>query len=200
MDEKWGFGCGEEKAFDFSQMDDGTPFSIVWGEHPHSRSDNRMYARFTDGKIESFDGHRVLVRVELRSYNYLKCSGLSGNEVRKGGQYRLYFGERMVWGQFFRDPVWGLRHAANTIEKLFDSEPRLWESAEPKVGRKIYWMNHPAVITGFDCDENEGGGNRLYLKSAEGTFPRAPWHEDDTDSAVTVITDTLSPHIWWWRK
>src|SRR5262245_36631578 len=95
--DQWGFGNPEkQEAFDHSMMDDGTPFDLVFGEFPHSRSDNDVYARFADGSVEDFDGHRVLVRVSLRSMNYLKCSGLSGNEVRKGGWCMIEFNGRKV--------------------------------------------------------------------------------------------------------
>src|SRR5690349_3436109 len=103
-EDQWGYGNPKDtKPFGRQRMDDGSPFDIVWGEHPHGRQDNRMYARFPDGRIEDFDGHRVRTHVELRTFNYLKCSGLSGNEVRKGGQFRIYLNDRLVWAKFWRE-------------------------------------------------------------------------------------------------
>jgi hypothetical protein len=205
-EQDWGFGNGSKYSpgpFAVSAMDDGTPFELLFGEHPHSRRDDNIYARFPDGRIEAFDGHRVLTRVNLRTFNYLKCSGLSGNEVRRGGQFQIFLNDKLVWAEFIRDATHGLRKAESTLAKILDSPVSIWDDKWPEIGRKLFYMNHPAVITGFDCDEHESSGNRLYLKSETGTFPRPAWSEPedhDDDDRESIATDTLSPHIWWWRK
>lgn len=203
-DKQWGYGSGAKglngepmKPFGISRMDDGTPFDLVLGEHPHSRSDDNIYARFADGRVEAFDGHRILHRVELRTFNYLKCSGLSGNEVRKGGQYRIYFNDRLVWAEFFREVEQGLRRAANVIGKLHECPLDLWEINSPKLPRKVYWMNQPAVITAFDVDENTSDGNSLVIEAESQEFAPTPWRRE---ACKSVRVECLSPHIWWWRE
>jgi len=200
MANDWGFGKGDDKPFDVSVMDGGTPFTLHWGEHPHSRSDNNMYAKFEDGHIEEFDGHRLLTRVELRTFNYLKTSGLSGNEVRKGGHFRIYLNDRLVWAEFMRDAVYGLRKAASRLEQLYECSVSLWKPNEPAQGRKIFYREVPAVVERWECDEHESSGNRMYVRAEQGSFPPAPWHEADDPPTDTIVTDTLSPHIWWWRE
>jgi hypothetical protein len=196
----WGFGNGEEKPFDASVMDDGTPFTLHFGEHPHSRSDDRIYAKFENGTVEAFDGHRILTRVELRTFNYLKMSGLSGNEVRKGGQFRIWLNGKLVWAEFVRDGIRGLQKTASTLGKLLDCSMQIWRPDEPEKGRKIYYRETPAIIESFDCDEHESSGNRMVVRAECGQFPRAPWDEDGEYVDETAVVDTLSPHIWWWRK
>jgi len=204
MSNEWEWGVGnkaDSKAFETGRFDDGQEFELIWGEHPHSRQDDRMYARLQNGTIEGFAGHRILTRVELRTFNYLKCSDLSGNQVRKGGQFKIYFNDILVWAEFIREADHGLRKAARRLEELADSPAHLWE-LEKLGGRKIFYMNCPAIIDSFHCDESEGAGNRIIIKADGCKIPmpahyehgeRYDWDED------TVVTSTGDKNIWWFR-
>src|SRR6266550_5734358 len=91
MTDKWGVGNKkDEKAFAKTFVG-SREVELFFGEFPHSRSDNNIYARWPDGRIDEFDGHRVLVSVELSMKNYLKESELSGDEIRKGGSCLIKF-------------------------------------------------------------------------------------------------------------
>ncbi len=59
MEEQWGFGNAKEnKAFDTVKIGEET-VDLFFGEHPHSRQDNTIYARTKGGSIYEFDGHRL---------------------------------------------------------------------------------------------------------------------------------------------
>lgn len=193
--ERWGFGDGDPKPFASSKMDDGSAFTLHQGEHPHTRHDGKVYAKFDNGSVEAFDGHRTLVDIQLRTFNYLKCSVLSGNEVRKGGQFRIRLNGMLVWCEFFREAGSGLVLAQQRLTELLGLPVRFWDG-EQFQGRKVWWCGHPAVVAGFSCDENESNGNRLELKAENGRFPKQPWHDGTTGE---ITDNTLSPYIWWFR-
>lgn len=85
--EKWGFGKGDTEPFAITWLgkNKNQQLELLWGEHPHSRSNDNMYARTPSGTIFEFAGHRALIDIEFKSYNYLKESELSGDQIRKGG-------------------------------------------------------------------------------------------------------------------
>jgi hypothetical protein len=196
MGNEWGHG-GKFEKFDETVMDDGTRLEIGWGEHPHSRSDDRMYARLPSGEIEAFDGHRVLVQVTLRTMNYLKCSSLSGNEVRKGGWCLISFNGNPVRGFFLRDATYGLRRAADEVEKFMDHNVRWWakDFRDDLIGRRVYWNNQPAKITQW-LEATLSSDARLIIEGDPGPLTCA-WHDEPEQ---TIVTDALDPHIWWWRE
>lgn len=106
-DEKW--GPGDRKAWRFwgetQVLDDGSKMRLFFGEHPHGRQDKTIYAEFGapgDGEFVAFDGHRVRIRLDIEEFNYMKSSGLSGSEVRKGCRMHIWMNDRLVYGRPFR--------------------------------------------------------------------------------------------------
>ena len=93
------WGVGDQKASPSSgeaSLRGGAKVALVTGQYPHSRASEYTYARFENGEVMPFDGHRHGLRMEFEPYNYVKESGMSGNEVRKGGEARIYEGEDLL--------------------------------------------------------------------------------------------------------
>jgi hypothetical protein len=200
-DSEWGPGSkADSPGFELGHLDDGTPYELIFGEHPHSRSDNNIYARFAHRmgaeaeRVVGFAGHRILVRIELRTMNYLKTSWMSGDEVRKGGEYRIWLGGYEVYSGAFRDPFETLLTIRRKLHELMDLPVKLWNGESPE-GRKVFWRDEPAVITMWLPDQG------CVVMEADGPepFTPPPWREDG-EAERTVKDDILSPHIWWWRK
>ena len=204
MSDQWGVG-DKAAAEPFAQAKVGvTPVGLIFGEHPHSRSDNRVYARFPSGNVEAFDGHRLMTRIEIEESNYLKTSELSGDEVRKGGSARIFFNGVQVYEFFTRDAQRALIKAHGLIDKLSE-HPAMDALLDERVpagdrlrGRRVYYRGVPAVLA--------------YTMPAQGcvmvepipghTFPPPPWAHDPDNSSHEerdVKEDILSPHIWWYR-
>lgn len=171
---------------------------LVHGEHPHSRCDNTTYARWPDGRIEGFDGHRILWEVQLKESNYLKQSDLSGDEVRKGGNGVLIANGVQVYEFFFREIQRALKDASRLIEQLEECPFRIWDEDERQrvKGRKIFWRDQPAIITGLCLDQ----GCVIIAPDGFKNFVAPPWRENgDDDGERTVKAEVIDPHIWWWR-
>jgi hypothetical protein len=201
-EDKWGPGS-EFKSFD-TVLVGNTVMELGWGEHPHSRQDNRMYVREPGGTITGFDGHRILVKVVVESSNYMKESELSGDEVRKWCTATIYFNGVVARKLEGRDPERLLLRAHNAISDLMEMSYSVWHDGSSLIGRKIYWHHTPAIIKSINTDTAE-----LFIIPAEGQFPPSPWAIEKDDS--NNITDWLAdygngmrindndPAIWWWR-
>lgn len=201
-DNEWGIGDpAKATSWGFTTLGqkDGGALEVLWGEHPHARSDNKMYARSDDGIIYDFDGHRVLVDVQFRSYNYLKQSSLSGDEVRKGGTCVILADREPVFEFFFRDVQYALLRAHRLIGDLMEHSSNVMtkDGRAKLVGRKVCYRGHPAVIERLILDQG-----CVILKSADDKpFPRPVYCSDEDYEAETEIKDEiLSPHIWWFRE
>lgn len=172
---------------------------LIYGEHPHSRSDNRHYVEM-HGKAVGFDGHRVLIGVNLQSKNYLKDSELSGDEVRKGGSCEILADGEVVYEFFHRDPQWALLKAHHLIGEL-GGHASGWMNKEDRdrlVGRKVFYREVPAVIERLIVDQG-----CLIIRTESGEpFPppvyREAGEDDERESSVKVeVTDA---NIWWFRQ
>ena len=204
MFDAWGFGnadlarpCGTAYLGDYQ----GTKAQLFFGEHPHSRSDNNLYAKGPGDTIYAFDGHRVLLDIVFKSRNYLKESGLSGNEIRKAITCTILADGEPVYSFSGRDMVFMLgraqqlsvllgEHSSNIL--LADERARL-------PGRKIYYREVPALIARFIGEQG-----CVILQAAPGHQFLPPIYmrdddRDDDDIETTVKEDILSPHIWWHR-
>lgn len=201
MSEQWGHGdLSKAKTFAWTKLgeEDHGVVELFIGEHPHSRSDNTIYGRADSGIVYGFDGHRILIDVQLRSYNYLKESELSGDEIRKGGECAILADREQVYSFFFRDVHWALRKADHLITELSEHPSSLFEkkARDALPGRKIFYRNHPAIIERLILDQG-----CAIIRSADGSpFPCPAYRDPNDDERETSIKDEiLSPHIWWWR-
>lgn len=214
--DEWGVGDkANSEAFDKVYMgrpDKGRQYDLIHGEHPHSRRDNSQYVRTPDGEILDFDGFRRLIDVTIESSNYLKESGLSGDQVRKEVIGRIFSDGIQIYEFFARDPQYALRKADRLIDEL--SGTHGWLNADERqkmLGRKIYYMQHPAIITRLIEDqgcvmiEMEPGWEPpayTYDDNGLGEKYRESWYEDYKDHETGKYefkTEVISPEIWWWR-
>lgn len=203
-EDSWGAGNkAEDKPFDRQSFQSGEEFDLIFGEHPHSRQDNNVYARLKGGSVVGFDGHRPRVDFEFRSYNYLKSSYYSGDQIRAGGNAVLKFNDKPVYSFFYRDPIRALDRMQEITHKLLEHPVPLWrqDGTEKLEGRKVYYRDTPATIVSYDGEQG-----CVLLKAEEGkTFPRPAWADDedyswDEEDRVVIKDDILSPHIWWFRS
>src|SRR3990172_2956321 len=154
-EKKWGVGDeADAKAFDHGELKGSRKYELITGQHPHSKSDNCHYARFENGKIEAFDGHRRQIKVEIETFNYMKQSHLSGSEIRKGGEGKIFFDGRQVTNFFFRDPLAALTEARDLVVKFKDHVIDWGRITEAElIGRKVYYKDVPAVILHWYPDQ-----------------------------------------------
>lgn len=202
-DGKWGVGNeAAAKAFDTVKVD-GRTYELFFGEHPHSRQDNSVYARGEDGGIEAFDGHRLCWRVEVEESNYLKESEYSGDQIRKSGVYRIFVDGECIYEGFCRSVSSGMKLAERMMELMSEVCSGDWLRTKTRasmLGRKIFYHGVPAVITRLFVDQGA-----VIIEAAEGHRLMPPpyvddpqdWAIDNSDGVKDVVT---SPHIWWWRK
>jgi hypothetical protein len=200
----WGVGNNsEEKAFDTTFVGK-QQVELIFGEHPHSRQDNNVYARWKSGEIEGFDGHRLLHEITFRDYNYLKESELSGNEVRKGGECVIRINGHIVQTFFYRNIERALHKAAHVLDEIADHPIRLWSEQELNtlVGRKIYYRDQPAIVVEYIAEQS-----CVIIRSANGE-PFALTAYDLECSAIGQLVEREceikesihSNRISWWRE
>lgn len=213
--DQWGVGnAGDSRSFattvvgGIESRDGGVDVELIHGEHPHSRSDSSIYARFPCGRVYAFDGHRLLHEIRFRDYNYVKESHLSGDEVRKGGVCEIVINGLTCSSFFYRDIEWALLSARERLAKLHDHPIQIWDEDVRKslIGRKVYYREFPAVVTMLIEDQ---GCVILEPDHPDRThFPPCPWElEDAKDGDLVDMSENDrakveldSPHIWWWRK
>lgn len=190
--EKVPFNPGDEKTV-----------QLFWGDKPHSTQEDRLYARYEDGTIVPFDGHRIHVGINLKTSNYHKSSELSGDEIRKSCQCVILFNNKPVYGFGGREPEAVLGRTREILTKLFEHPVQLWKGDDfgGLIGRKIWYDRTPAIITAYYPDDGD-----LVIKAEEGhEFPLPIWAIEDGendwgDDRKSLKSELFSPHIWWWRK
>jgi hypothetical protein len=198
-DDTWGAGDPAKWSDHGTVLVGDCEYPLIYGEHPHSRSDNRHYVKLSDKEPVGFAGHRPLISVTLESRNYLKSSHYSGDEIRKGGSGKIISDGEVVWEFFFRDVQWGLLEAHRLISQLSEHSS-FWlmkRERDGLVGRAIYYREIPAVIHRTIVDQG-----CVMIGTADGQpFPPAVYENEEDDEKEAVIKDSvLSPHIWWHRE
>lgn len=203
--DQWGVGKNADaKAFDKTKLGENE-VELIFGEHPHARNDNTIYARAGDGTIYDFDGHRRLIDIEIKSKNYLKESGLSGDEIRKEVTGKIFVDGIQVYEVSGREVASTLLRIHHLIIKIGEHSSH-WFSAEERknmIGRKIWYHDQPATIIRTIDDQG------AIIIATEPGFkpPRSSEDPDEYDywddwkegDHYEVKDDVLSPHIWWWR-
>jgi hypothetical protein len=200
MSEQWGAGDRAQWSNHGLVTIGKKRYPLIYGEHPHSRNDNRHYVEMDGAEPTGFDGHRILIGVNLQSENYLKESELSGNEVRKGGNGQILADGEVVYEFFFRDIGYALRKAQQVIDQLSDGtcDWLIKERRDALIGRKLFYREHPAVVERLIV-----GQGCLILRTEDGKpFPPPVWRDanEDEDGEPTVKVEVTDPHIWWWRS
>jgi len=212
-DEAWGLGNRRDnKPYAYSHLnltgDSETPIELLHGEHPHSTKDENTYARTPDGEVFAFSGHAVLVDVIFESYNYLKESDWSGDEIRKGGCAVISFDRHPVYGFFYRDILDAMRRAAFFIPLLQEHATSYELRTNPQaiIGRRVYYRNTPAIVTDLDLEQGEiciqsDPPERMFPLMAHeveeiATGDRKP---EDIERHSAAWLDLLDEAIWWHR-
>lgn len=208
-DDKWGVGDqADSKAFGKTYVGDeerGFPVELIHGEHPHSRSDNSIYARCEDGEIYAFSGHRCLKRIVFSDNNRLKESELSGDEIRGGSSCKIFLNGLQVYEFGYRDLNYGLNKAGVIFVELTENAPCYIDacldgsSGKSLKGRKVWYQNQPAIIDYVMPDQ----GAMTVIPDPEYLLKFAPLYYlgdmaemDDEDSIkVGVLADGIS----WYR-
>jgi hypothetical protein len=197
-DKNWDWGVGnkkDSKAFGTAKVG-SEEVELIHGEHPHSRRDNNIYARYPDGRIEEFDGHRVRVGIQLQESNYLKESEMSGDEIRKTCTAAIFFNEFQVYQLGGREWDWTLRQIQTIIPKLMEHPVQLWDAGEREklVGRKIYYGGIRAevkyCIWAQGCIVIEPVSDQEWFRRYDGK----------PTETRTVKVDLLDAHIWWFDE
>lgn len=204
----WGRGRYRVKPDSHPEMVDENEFDLIWGDKPHTRNDNRIYARTKNGSIYGFNGHIGLWSVDVQEANYLKSSGFSGDEIRKGGSAKIYLDGGLVRDIFFRDIMRVFREIETFIEQYQDfSFP--WHTTELRkelTNRKVYFRDTCAIVKSVSLD---GSVNLIPDKEAGVMrFPSPPWARGSDDDeelfadeySEEMSVDIMSKDIWWFRS
>lgn len=197
-DDEWGPGDKSKWSNHGSVVVGTRRYPLIYGEHPHSRSDNRHYVDMGHIEPTGFDGHRILIGVTLESSNYLKSSGLSGDQVRKGGSGKITADGEVVFEFFFRDIQYALQRAGQLIITLSEHSSNwlLKSERENLVGRAVYYREIPAVIQRVIPDQG-----CIMVRTADGRPFHAPvYDQDDDERENEVKVEVLDPNIWWYRE
>jgi len=178
---------------------------LFFGEHPHSYSDNSIYARFPGGPIYDFSGHRFLTKVVIEERNYIKQSDISGDEIRKGGRVSLFINDNKVAEEFTREWEYGLDIAKDLFRKIMNHPMDLWE--DPEIvrqrieGRKVYYDNTPAVLRHWMPEQA-----CVMVDAVPGmTFPMPAYAIEDSaeveyEERTSLKVEVFSERIWWHRN
>lgn len=189
MAERWGFGRGhknyrtgewegiEQKPFDHVFVGDRR-VPLLWGEHPHSTSDNKVYAAL----------HPARPRPDWVRWPSSTGQGGAADQqlpqgVRRSGRAEIYVDDVPVDEFSFRDPEEGLIIAMRRVQGLFGSGVKggLWDDEELArlCGRKVYVDGTPGVITRLIRDQ----GCVWVEPAVEGGFPPVPWAIEEAAEA-----------------
>lgn len=210
--DKWGFGkgAGREGWETFEEVTipqkGGTVYELAFGEHPHSRQDDTIYARMhgeTDGRgVLAFQGIRHPLRIEIQEDNYFKESGLSGDKIRGSCRGKVWAPAGLILIEEGRGAADVLLRIAVKIPALFERTPALWRAQDRKLeGRKVYYRDHPATVKAFLEDQL-----CVILAPFGGRFPPADHEREDSGEPSdpfgdgSVKEDVYSDRIWWWRE
>ncbi len=188
----------------------GKTFKLFHGEHPHSRSDNNLYAEWPEAEEPiGFSGHRIRTRVDIRESNYLKSSSLSGSEIRKHCAALVYFDDKLVYGRTHREVMPLLLWCAAHLYELYEHPVRLQVGGvlngdQPTdnqfpdlIGRAVYYRGVPGVVTRYFPEDGD-----VVVEACKGHEFVTPAHialDDSERRDASVKDDFLSESIWWHR-
>ena len=198
--DNWGVGeNGQAKPFAKAMFGNGenkTEVELIHGDYPHSRNDNTTYARTESGAVYDFDGHRLAFKIEIEEYNYLKSSGLSGDEIRKGCSVKVFVNGIQILDDFAR----GYERGYKIAERYIESLELFWGwfpfDVESVIGKVVTYENQPCKIERVTVSQG-----CLILSTLDGK-PFKPFasSEDDDEPETAIKVKINSPNIWWYPK
>ena len=198
---RWGAGNEKNsKPFDTVKIG-GSEFELIYGEYPHSRKDNTTYARNKNNPedIYDFDGHRIPFKIEIEESNYIKRSGLSGDEVRKSCSGKLFLDGKQIFECGGRT----YERAFKNIEQFIDSMEQEWSwypnNLNEKIGKIIKYEGQLFKIQSFILSQ------ACMILVTPDEKPRKPFpseaedvENDDFERENSIKVEINSPHIWWY--
>ncbi len=152
---------------------------------------NGRYAQ--EAKGEDFDGHRTLWSFSFEPYTYLKESGLSGDQWRKGGTIKYFRDGVQIYEQFCRETERAAIRILATLSKLMEFN---WDRL--KEGRKVYCLGVPAKIGHIILEQ----GAFMVIVDGVDRFPKMSFQIEDEEDYVNpkeLKMDIFSSDIWWYR-
>jgi hypothetical protein len=155
----------------------------------------RKEKRWHVGDVE-FDGHHTLWGFEYFPTTYLKSSGLSGDEYRKGGEIRYFRDRKQVYSEFCREPLLASNKIGATLLKLMDFD---WNSLG--IGKKVWYRELPCVVTMIIEEQ----GCVILERENKKDFPNDVWHKEEQDGDMgkgksTVKVDVIQDPVFWYRS
>ena len=198
QEEKWGVGNAiNEKAFDTVKMGEDN-LELFFGEYPHSRQDNNIYARTPKGSIYGFNGHRMPIKIEIEEFNYLKTSELSGDEIRKGCKIKVYADGIQIFDNFARNYENGYRIAHDFIIKLEEMWSWFPKKTEEQIRRTIGYREQLCKIDRFIINQ----GCMILKTLDDKPFKKFLWEDDEgmDEKENTIKVEITDPNITWFPK
>jgi len=196
-EEKWGIGDKDkEQAFDTVSVGEDI-VDLIFGQHPHSRQDNRIYARTKSGEIYDFDGHRLPFKIEIELYNYIKCSHLSGDEIRKGGTARLFLNGQQIFEDFCRSYESGYKKIDRFVEDMELNWSWYPKDTKSYIGRVVGYREQLCKISRFIIDQA-----CMILETLDGKpFKKFLWEDnEDYEKELEIKVNITDPSITWYPK
>lgn len=124
--------------------------------------------------------------------------------IRSSGFVEITCNNRVVYRFCAHDIHYGLAKAQQLIYE-FDEHPFNFSSPDSEIGRKIWYMNQPAIVHALSLDL--GSIEMIYdgPDPEKGFNTKQPWHTEEDDflnewnGELIIRDDVLSEHIWWFR-
>jgi hypothetical protein len=210
MEDPYNWGPGNKlnaKAFTTTTVgapDQERQIELFFGEHPHSRMDNSVYARDDSGFTAGFSGHHSPVSIIVEEYNYLKSSGLSGDEYRRACNTKVLIARKHVYTLGHgRDWLYAVTRLPDVVTRLQEHPVRFWsdEDIRSLEGRKVWYADQPAVVRRWSPDMG------VFIESVNGRFRPPGWAQASQDQidnwndeyAEGLYIDVLDARINWFR-
>ena len=163
------------------------------GDKPHSYSDNSVYAKNPSGSVTAFAGHRIPIKIEIEEYNYLKSSGISGDQIRKGCSVKVFVGGVQILDDFARGYEQGYKKA----ERYIDDLELFWGwfpfNIESMIGKLLYYREQPCRIKSFIVRQG-----CMILETLDGLpFKKFVSDDEDDEQESDIKVKITSPSVWW---
>jgi hypothetical protein len=198
MEEKWGVGENpkEKQAFGKTIVD-GHEYDLIFGDYPHSRQDNTIYARDKEGRVTGFDGHRLPFKIVIEERNYMKDSELSGDQIRKSCKGELWLNGIQIYDGSHRT----YERMYKEITRFIDEMEMNWSwfpnKLEEVIGKTIGYKEQLFVIERVIVDQA-----CLILKHVEGKRKKFLYEDeedfDEYEAEDSVKVEITSPQICWY--
>jgi len=170
-----------------------------------SEKDEDLYAKFPNGEIIPFKGHTEKFTIQLETWNDLKRSDITGNEIRKAAICKILINNilaRIIEGTDIQDL---LTKTDRAIDELKAQPFSICRDRINLVNREIYYNNQPAIIDYIDEINNfiHIIPDPKYLSHF--LPPAYAFEDDEMDEWIEnfghgMLIRDYDEKIWWWRN